>query len=132
MLRDVWNQVKKLHAANIAHRDLRAANIMIDPSGKAWIIDYGFAEVSPNTSRKHMDIAELLMSMSLVAGVDKTADAAVRVLGKDHLKKALVYVHKSVFSGDTNQQLRRNRKLLGDLRERVKTECRIEDEQNQT
>jgi undecaprenyl-diphosphatase len=117
---DAWKQVAKLHAANIAHRDLRAANLMVDKKGSVWIIDFGFAEVSARAQRQYMDIAELLMSMSLVVGTQRTVEAAMKVIDPVHLKRALPYLQKAVFSGATTKQLRQDKKILNMLRDELK------------
>lgn len=127
-LEDAWRQVKKMHAGNLAHRDLRAANLMVDTHGKVWLIDFGFAETAPSKARRSMDIAELLMSMSLVAGVERTVMAAKRVLGVDALRSTVPYVHRSVFSGATNHELRKNKAVLGELQSTLKDHLRIEGE----
>lgn len=119
-LQDAWEQVAALHAANMAHRDLRAANLMVDKQGRAWIIDFGFAEVSPRKQRQYMDIAELLMSMSLVAGVKRTVDAAMPIVGPDRMFKVLPYLRREVFSGATAKSLKQNKQLLVDLKAAIK------------
>lgn len=127
-LEDAWKQVMKLHDGNLAHRDLRAANLMVDKKGQVWIIDYGFSEVSPNQRRKSMDVAELLMSMSLVTGVDRTLDSAMKVVGQERLTKALPYIHRSVFSGATNQLLRHNKEVLKQLQADLKKRLHVKGE----
>lgn len=124
-LEDAWRQVAKLHAGNMAHRDLRAANLLVDKAGKVWLIDFGFAEVSPRRARKCMDIAELLMSMSLLVGVERTVASARKVLGVAALKHAMPYVHRSVFSGATNQLLRHDKGLLQDLQTALKDVTKV-------
>jgi undecaprenyl-diphosphatase len=114
-LEDAWKQVRKLHGSNIAHRDLRAANLMVDKKGQVWVIDFCFAESAPQPRRKRMDIAELLMSMALVVGAKRTVAAAASVLDRDELKKAMPYMQKSVFSGATRQGLRADKSLLKDV-----------------
>lgn len=116
-LEDTWAQVEKLHAANIAHRDLRAANIMVDKQGKAWMIDFGFAEASAVNQRKYMDVAELLMSMSLVVGIERTLDAAFGLVSPEKLAKTLPYLQTAVFSGATTKQLKQDKELLKDLKQ---------------
>jgi undecaprenyl-diphosphatase len=125
---DTWVQVKKLHTANIAHRDLRASNIMIDKKGRALIIDYGFTEISASAKRQHMDNAELLMSMSLVVGVDRTVAAAKKGIGKKQLALALPYLQTAVFSGPTTKLLKGNKGLLADLKNRITDELDIKEE----
>ena len=39
MLRELWGQVDRLHRARIAHRSLRAANIVADGTGRPWVVD---------------------------------------------------------------------------------------------
>ncbi len=117
---DAWKQVAKLHVANVAHRDLRAANLMVDKQGKVWIIDFGFAEVSARAQRQYMDIAELLMSMSLVVGTSRTVEAAMKAIDPLRLKRALPYLQKAVFSGATTKQLRQDKQILNTLREELK------------
>ena len=123
---DAWKQVAKLHASKIAHRDLRAANLMVDKQGQTWIIDFGFAEVSAQKQRQYMDIAELLMSMSQVVGVKRSVASAMKAIENKRLKRALPYLQKAVFSGATTKQLRHNGQLLNNLREELKTELNIQ------
>lgn len=125
---DAWRQVCKLHDAKVAHRDLRAANLMVDKKGQAWIIDFGFAEVSAGPQRIYMDIAELLMSMSLVVGIKRTVEAALKVVDPAKLTRAMPYLQKAVFSGATTKQLRQNNKLLEDLRQELKEKLDIKED----
>ncbi|MBA2279491.1 flippase-like domain-containing protein [Candidatus Saccharibacteria bacterium] len=125
---DAWSQVNLMHESNMAHRDLRAANLMIDKQGQAWIIDFGFAEVSPRKQRQHMDIAELLMSMSLVVGVERTVDAAMEVVDPERMTRVLPYLKREVFSGATAKSLKSHKSLLEDLKTEIKDRLAIEED----
>ncbi|MDL2341944.1 MAG: flippase-like domain-containing protein [Patescibacteria group bacterium] len=125
VLNDAWQQVKLLHDSNMAHRDLRAANLLVDNKQQVWLIDFGFAEVSPNKQRLSMDIAELLMSMSLLAGVKATVKAARSAFDDDHLQRALPYLQKAVFSGETTKQLKQQKTLLAELKTEMKHQLGI-------
>jgi glycosyltransferase 2 family protein len=111
----VWQEVSKLHDTQMAHRDLRAANIMIDRQDRPWLIDFGFAEVASRPINQKIDIAELLMSMSLTVGVDRTITAARRAMGVDRLVESAPYVQISVFSSATTVLVRKNKALLEEL-----------------
>lgn len=128
MLKDAWQQVRLLHDSNMAHRDLRSANLLVDSNNKVWIIDYGFAEVSPNKQRLSMDIAELLMSMTLIAGVKPTVKAAGAAFDDERLKAVMPYLQKAVFSGETTKQLKKNKSLLDELKEELQRRLNIEEE----
>ncbi|MBC7708213.1 flippase-like domain-containing protein [Polaromonas sp.] len=127
VLDDAWRQVKILHDSNMAHRDLRAANLLVDTKGQVWLIDFGFAEVSPNKQRLSMDIAELLMSMALLAGVTRTVKAASGSFDASHLRSALPYIQKAVFSGETAKQLKQQPNLLFELKEELQKRLGIEE-----
>lgn len=121
---DAWQQVARLHAANVAHRDLRAANLMVDKQGDPWIIDFGFAEVAPRKQRQYMDIAELLMSMALVVGVKRTLDAALPVIGADKMIRVLPYLRREVFSGATAKAIKDLKQDHKSILEEMKTEIK--------
>lgn len=125
---DAWEQVEKLHTANVAHRDLRAANLMVDKKGQAWLIDFGFAEVSPQKKRQYMDVAELLMSMSLIVGVQRTVDAAMEVVDPVKLTRVLPYLQREVFSGATAKSLKSQKHLLNELKEEIQDRLAIPED----
>jgi membrane-associated phospholipid phosphatase/tRNA A-37 threonylcarbamoyl transferase component Bud32 len=77
-LDDLWGQVAILRANRIAHRDLRLANALLDEDGRAWLIDFGFAEGGASDRRLAQDVAELLASSALLVGAERSAAAAPR------------------------------------------------------
>jgi len=127
VLQDAWRQMETLHKAKIAHRDLRAANMLVDSKGRVWLIDFGFAEVCARPERLHMDTAELLASMSLCVGVERTVTAAFAVLYGEKIARALPYLQPAVFSGATLKGLKQNKPMLAQLRERLHEALAIPD-----
>ena len=75
----LWAQVDKLHRAGIAHRSLRAANVMVSPEGLPRIVDFGFSELSAMPRQMDLDVAELLASLAALAGEERAVSAAAGV-----------------------------------------------------
>ncbi len=44
ILTDVLVQMSRLHANNLVHRDIKAANILVDSEGRGHIVDFGLIE----------------------------------------------------------------------------------------
>ncbi len=106
LLVKIWQQVTKLHYANIIHRDLRAANIFIDKEGEPWLIDFGFSEASVSSSSFHRDTVELIASLSCIADPKLVIIAAQEVIGKQELVAALPYLEYASLSGATTKLLK--------------------------
>jgi membrane-associated phospholipid phosphatase/uncharacterized membrane protein YbhN (UPF0104 family)/tRNA A-37 threonylcarbamoyl transferase component Bud32 len=118
-LRRLWGEVAKLHAARIAHRDLRLANVLIDTGGDPVLVDFGFAEDAASDGRLAQDVAELLVSTALVTGPRRSADAAVDVLGTSAVEAAVPYLQPLALARSTRMKLRDAPGLLDELRAAV-------------
>jgi glycosyltransferase 2 family protein len=103
VLRGVWRQVARLRRERIAHRDLRLANVFLDPDGRAWLIDFGFAELAASDAMLDEDAAELLCSTYTKAGAERAVAAAVEVIGPDPVAAALRYVQPAALSTATRK-----------------------------
>jgi glycosyltransferase 2 family protein len=104
VLRGAWSQVQILRRASIAHRDLRAANLMV-VDGEPWVIDFGFAEVAASDDLLSRDLAELLCSTAVLVGPERAVDAAVSVLGPDVLAEAIPWIQPLAVSTSTRSTL---------------------------
>ncbi|HEX8133736.1 MAG TPA: phosphatase PAP2 family protein, partial [Actinomycetes bacterium] len=80
LLAAVWDQVGRLRAAGVAHRDLRRANVLVDPDGRPWLLDFGFAEAAASPRPLAGDVAELLASLAGLVGPDRAVRSATRAL----------------------------------------------------
>ena len=65
-----WREVRLLHEAGIAHRSLRAANLLVPEDGPV-VIDLGFAETAASDRLLAIDRAELLASLAALVGVER-------------------------------------------------------------
>jgi uncharacterized membrane protein YbhN (UPF0104 family)/tRNA A-37 threonylcarbamoyl transferase component Bud32 len=103
VLREVWRQVARLRRERIAHRDLRLANVFLGPDGRAWLIDFGFAELAASDAMLDEDAAELLSSTYTRAGAERAVAAAVAALGPGPVAAALRYVQPAALSTATRK-----------------------------
>jgi undecaprenyl-diphosphatase len=115
-LDDLWGQVAILRGARVAHRDLRLANALLDEDGRAWLIDFGFAEAAASDRRLAQDVAELLASGALLAGAERSVASARRVLGDDAVRAAVPLLQPLALSGATRTALKHRGDLLQDVR----------------
>jgi glycosyltransferase 2 family protein len=119
LLRSIWQQVQILRRERIAHRDLRRANVFVDPDGTPWIIDFGFSELAATDDMLSQDVAQLLAATAIVVGPERAVTAAVEVLGKEAVGASLAYLQMPAFAGATREALRKQKGLLGSLRQAV-------------
>ena len=117
MLRQVWEQVDALHRARIAHRSLRAANVVVDGSARPWIVDFSFAELGATPRQIALDVAELLASLAVIAGADRAVAAAAAVIGPDEVAAAVPLLQPLALSAGTRRAIARQDGLLTQTRQ---------------
>ena len=81
LLARLWAEVGTLHRAGIAHRSLRAANVMVSPAGRPGSSTSASPSSPPPSGSMDLDVAELLASLAVLAGEDRAAAAAAAGLG---------------------------------------------------
>jgi uncharacterized protein (TIRG00374 family) len=114
----VWRQTLALHHAGIAHRALRAANILITADGPV-IVDLGAAQAPAEARAQAIDRAELLTSLATRVGPDRATAAAARTLAPSDLADAAPYLQPLALSAATRKGA--GKSLLKALRDEVAT-----------
>ena len=127
VLNKIFGMVKSLHDAQIIHRDLRTANIFLDSKNEPWLIDFGFGEASVKREKSYRDIVELIASMSVLVGVDRTVRAAVKNLPKEDIVLALAYLNYPSLSSETTRLLKQRKKMLPEIREKLSDTLNVKD-----
>lgn len=105
ILIEIWRQVEILRDHGIAHRDLRLANVFLDDTNVAWIIDFGFSELAASELLRNNDVAELITSSALLVGPERAVRCAIDVLGPDAVSDAGSRVQPQALSGATRTEL---------------------------
>jgi undecaprenyl-diphosphatase len=101
LLARLWAEVGTLHRAGIAHRSLRAANVMVSSAGQPRIVDFSFSELAAKQRQQDLDVAELLASLAILAGEDRAAATAVAGLGGHEVARSLPLLQPLALSGAT-------------------------------
>ena len=112
MLRELWKQVDGLHRAKIAHRSLRAANIVVDRACRPWIVDFSFSELGATQRQMALDVAELLASLAALIGPGRAVGSAVAVIGPDGVGAAVPLLQPLALSAGTRRAIARHDGLL--------------------
>ena len=108
----LWAEVDKLHRAGIAHRSLRAANVMVNPAGWPTIVDFGFSELAATQRQLDLDVAELLASLTTLVGEERAVSTAAEVLGAEGLAPAVPLLQPLALSAGTRRAIARQPGLL--------------------
>jgi len=113
---ELWKQVGGLHRAKIAHRSLRAANVVVDGMTRPWIVDFSFSELGATERQLALDIAELLASLAVIAGADRAVAGAVAVIGRDGVASAVPFLQPLALSAGTRRTIAGHDGLLAQTR----------------
>jgi uncharacterized protein (TIRG00374 family) len=116
LLGRLWADVDRLHRAGIAHRSLRAANVMAGDDGLPWLTDFSFSELAATQRQKDLDLAELLASLAIAVGADRAVSSAAAVIGARQLAAAVPLLQPLALSAATRHAIARQDGLLADTR----------------
>lgn len=117
LLEAIWAQIALLAEAGIAHHDLRVKNLLIDSEHRPWLLNFTFSQAGAGAARRAQDLAEALVSLASVAGVDRTVTTAMRALPIEQLEAALVNLRPFALPRRILAQPGTHRYLLAELRE---------------
>lgn len=126
VLCSIWTEVDTLRSARIAHRHLSPANILLTSDGRPWLIDFGFAEVSASDGDLNGDIAQLMATLTLLVGVQRTVTTAVGQLGSDAVAGSAPRLQPTALSTTTRSAFKKRKGLLDELQSEVKAATGLE------
>lgn len=119
LIADVWAQVAILHEAGLAHGALRAEHVVVDLTGRPWLIGMtGQANLRREEARRR-DRAEFIMAAAGSVGAHRAASGAYRALGSEGLASVLAGLQPLALSPPTRGWLRRRPELLEEVRAEV-------------
>lgn len=104
-LRDMWDQLERMHAACLAHRDLVRGNVIIDEQGRAWLVDLAHALSSASSSALDNDAAELVVTTALVVGPERAVAAALGSIGPERMAGVLTELQPLALTPDSRRAI---------------------------
>ena len=116
LLDAVWRQVDLMARNRVAHRSLRAANILV-AAGEPVVADVGFGHESASPRLLSIDRAELLASLAVLVGPTLAVASAARVLEPDDLAGAAAYLQPLALTAATRK--RTSKALLRATRDEI-------------
>lgn len=120
LLDALFSTMLDLRRARIAHGSLSGETILVDPArASVAVVDFRTASPSPAEERLDTDLAGALAVAGLVAGPERTAAAARRVLSKEAVLAALPHLRRASLDRAVSTALKGRKQLLEDLRART-------------
>ncbi|GAA2319529.1 lysylphosphatidylglycerol synthase domain-containing protein [Streptomyces kunmingensis] len=107
LLRDTWHQVQALQSRRIAHRRLAGDALLVDRSGTVILTDLRGGEIAAGDLVLRMDIAQMLTTLGLRVGAERSVASAVGVLGPDTVADCLPLLQPIALTRTTRATLRR-------------------------
>ncbi|MEV7434668.1 lysylphosphatidylglycerol synthase transmembrane domain-containing protein [Streptomyces griseoviridis] len=107
LLRDTWHQVRALQSRRIAHRRLVGDAILVDRSGTVILTDLRVGEIAAGDLLLRMDVSQLLVTLGLRVGAERSVASALSVLGPDAVADCLPMLQPIALSRTSRATLRR-------------------------
>jgi uncharacterized protein (TIRG00374 family) len=115
VLLELWKQVAILHGAGISHGRLNGRNVAI-VEGKPMLLDLSAATLGAPKSALDIDIAELLVSCTVLVGPDRALRAACQGAGKEAVAGSLPFLERAALTPHTRDLARSHEVELKTLR----------------
>jgi hypothetical protein len=110
MVRTLWD-------VGVAHRDIKPANLLVR-DGHLQLVDVSALEVRPSPWRQAVDLANMLMTLSLRTDADRVYARATRVFTPDDIAEGLAASHGLTIPSELSSKMKADgRPLLERLRE---------------
>ena len=128
LLHGLWAEVDRLHRAGIAHRSLRAANVMVDGAARARLTDFSFSDLASTQRQRDLDVAELVASLSILVGAEKAGSSAAAVIGAPGVAAAAPLLQPLALSAATRRAIGSRDGLLAKTRSAAAAAGEVSDQ----
>lgn len=117
VLAQLWDQVRRAHAAGLAHRAIDGSSVIVDATGRVWLLDWDSGETISSELSRRVDLAQTLALVASIAGVDRAIATASRSLTTEQLASIAPMLQRVVLPAATREAMGRRGKVLQELRD---------------
>lgn len=114
-----FTAVQRLNRDRIAHRALSAEQIIRPREGVVWLAGLQHGTIASSDLAERIDLAEMLTTAAVMTDPARAVAAGARVFGEEKILRALPALQTVALSSDTRRRVRKDKKLLGLLREEL-------------
>ena len=112
----VWDAVLQLHAHQVTHRTLTADHILLTPDDEVMLLDPGGGDIAASALQIHLDLAQLIAELALLAGPEVSARLAQQKTSAAELLAVVPLLQRAALSRSTRTAARRRKDVLPALR----------------
>jgi tRNA A-37 threonylcarbamoyl transferase component Bud32 len=87
-IRDAFAMVRKLWDSGVAHRDIKPSNLLVR-DGRVLLIDVAFATVRPTPWRQAVDLANMMLTLSLSSTPERVHHQALSFFAPGEIAEAM-------------------------------------------
>ncbi|MFF2661470.1 lysylphosphatidylglycerol synthase domain-containing protein [Kitasatospora sp. NPDC058032] len=107
LLADAWGQLALLQRRAIAHRALVPSALLVDAAGAVHLVNLADGDIAASELVLRCDVAQLLTTLALRTGAERSVRAALAVLGPDAVAAALPLLQPIALTRGTRLALKR-------------------------
>jgi tRNA A-37 threonylcarbamoyl transferase component Bud32/membrane-associated phospholipid phosphatase len=103
--------VRQLWQAGVAHRDIKPSNLLV-AEGQVKLIDVAFATVRPTPWRQAVDLANMMLTLTLASEPELVYQRATRIFAPEDVAEAFAACRGITIPTQLRSRLRRDRRDL--------------------
>lgn len=115
----IWRMHATMQRRRVAHRGLGPAVVMITDDGRAGLRRVGGGDIAADELNLRIDTAQLLTTVGLAVGAERTVATASAELSEGTLTRAMPLLQPIAMTRSTRAALKEKKDLLGALRDEI-------------